>query len=78
VTKLIGMTKLVGKMDQITLNYLKTDYRTILEHPAMTTDMKVGYLMAVLNMAPHCSNLPLRDLAAAIKTFVIAYEKQIY
>jgi hypothetical protein len=56
--------------------YLKTDYLTILDHPALSLDMKVGYLMAVVNIDPAAhgaSHLPLRELAKAMRTFVSAY-----
>ena len=57
------------------MHYLETDYKTILDHPAMTSEMKVGYLMAVTQIdhaAPRCS-LSLKALGQAMRNFVSNY-----
>jgi hypothetical protein len=63
------------------ISVLETDYLTILDHPALTTDMKIGYLMAVIQIhqaTRTVAHLPIRDLAKEVRTFVSMHIRNGY
>ena len=64
------MTRAFGEL-------IQTDYKHILEHPELSTDTKIGYLLAVAVTKGQVSS-SLGDSAAEIRKFVYNYLRTSY